>query len=176
MDIHTYYIYLYTLYAHAPIAAAAAACLKSAGQGRTGSANTFLRSPRNESENRKTRRERRGYTISWGYSWPEWGEGGNHHHHHNDHRKGQTSAAAPTHRCSISGGRVSSNALRLSIAVCKLQNNRAPQTSSMFRHVRTWLMSAEPKKKEEAAHTSLAKQTTSRIRSVCIRSVCLLNT
>lgn len=163
MDIHTYYIYLYTLYAHAPIAAAAAACLKSAGQGRTGSANTFLRSPRNESENRKARRERRDYTISWGYSWTE-GSGGN--HHHNDHRKGQTSAAAPTHRCSISGGSFSSNALRLSIAVCKLQNNRAPQTSSMFRHVRTWLMSAAPKKKEEAAHTSLAKQTTSRIRSV----------
>lgn len=91
-----------------------------------------------------------------------WGRGGVHHY---DHRKGQTSAAAPTHRCSISGGRVSSNALRLSIAVCKLQNNRAPQTSSMFRHVRTWLMSAAPKKKE-AAHTSLAKQTTSRIRSV----------
>lgn len=101
---------------------------------------------RNESENRKTRRERRDYTISWGYSWTE-GSGGN--HHHNDHRKGQTSAAAPTHRCSISGGRVSSNALRLSIAVCKLQNNRAPQTSSMFRHVRTWLMSAAPKKKKK---------------------------
>lgn len=62
MDIHIYmyiYIYVYTLYAHAPSQRASSQLARAEPV-----RQTRFRSPRNESENCKTRRERSVYTIS----------------------------------------------------------------------------------------------------------------
>lgn len=90
--------------------------LLSAGQGRTGSANTFPIASLNESENctikMKKKKKRLPSEATNGLAeGGDWGGAG-------DQCKGQTGAAAATHRCSISVAvfENASSAPRLSIA------------------------------------------------------------